>query len=161
MKISLVAAMADNRVIGRRGRLPWRIPADMKHFKRITMGKPVIMGRKTYQSIGVALPGRFNIVVTTRPGLGDADVETARSVHQALDLAEKHGREAMIIGGGEIYQATLPLADYIYLTEVHSEPEGDVHFPPLDKTLWREVRREHHEAKGKVPAFSFVELERI
>jgi len=161
MKISLIAAVADNRVIGRRGRLPWRIPADLARFKALTMGKPVIMGRKTYESIGVALPGRQNIVVTTQRDLGNNDLILARSVHEALTKAEAFGPEAMIIGGAEIYAATLPLADRLYLTEVDAKVEGDTLFPAFDRSLWREERRARHEKVKDGPAFSFVDLVRI
>ena len=102
MKISLIAAVAKNRVIGRRGRLPWKIPADLKHFKKVTMGKPIIMGRKTYQSIGVELPGRTSIVVTRNPAIGAPGLVVAGSVHQALQKAARIGPEAMVIGGGQI-----------------------------------------------------------
>lgn len=158
MKINLIAAVADNRVIGRRGRLPWRLPADMARFKALTMGKPIIMGRKTYESIGVALPGRTNIVVTTQGSLGNDELVCVHSVHDALSRAEEHGPEAFVIGGGEIYAATLPLADRIYLTEVHAKIEGDTLFPAFDRTLWREVKRESHEKVKDSPAYSFVEL---
>ena len=160
MKISLIVAMAKNRVIGRRGRLPWKISADMKHFKKVTMGKPIIMGRKTYQSIGVELPGRTSIVVTRNPAIGAPGLVVAGSVHEALEAAAKIGPEAMVIGGGQIYQATLPLADRIYLTEVHEEVAGDAFFPHLDRSLWREASREDFKREGDVPAHSFVVLER-
>jgi len=160
MKISLVVAMANNRVIGRRGRLPWKIPADMKHFKKTTMGKPVIMGRKTYESIGVALPGRTNIVVTRNPAIDNPDLVLVRSVHEALKKAAEVDGEAMIIGGGQIYEATLPLADRIYLTEVHGDYEGDAFFPHFERTMWREAAREDFTAKGDIPAYSFVVLDR-
>jgi dihydrofolate reductase len=158
MKISLIAAVADNRVIGRRGRLPWRIPADMARFKALTMGKPIIMGRKTYESIGVALPGRTNIVVTTQGSLGNDELVCVRSVHDALTKAEEAASEVFVIGGAEIYAATLPLADCIYLTEVHAKVEGDTLFPAFDRSLWREAKRESHEKVKDAPAYSFVEL---
>ncbi len=160
MKISLIVAMAENRVIGRRGKLPWRIPEDMKDFKKKTMGKPIVMGRKTYQAIGVTLPGRTNIVVTRSPSLDNQDLILAPSVHAALNLAEEYGPEVMVIGGGEIYAATLPLADRIYLTEVHETVEGDATFPPLDRSLWAETSREDFKKSGGRPAFSFVVLDR-
>lgn len=161
MKISLIVAAATNRVIGRRGRLPWKIPADMKHFKDTTMGKPIIMGRKTYQSIGVALPGRTNIVVTNNPTIQNPNIKKAKSVHEALKLARAEGgTEAMVIGGGQIYEATLAIADRIYLTEVHADTPGDAYFPHLDKNLWTEVAREDFKAEGETPAYSFVTLDR-
>ncbi len=161
MRISLIVARADNRVIGRRGRLPWRIPADMKYFKRVTMGKPIVMGRKTYESIGVALPGRTNIVVTNNPTIEAPDIKKARSIHEALKLArEEGGQEVMVIGGGQVYDATLPIADRIYLTEVHENVDGDAWFPHIDKSLWREISREDHKKEADTPAFSFVVLDR-
>lgn len=160
MKISLIVAVAKNRVIGRRGRLPWKIPADIRHFKKVTMGKPLIMGRKTYQSIGAVLPGRTNIVVTHNPTINNPDLVVAGSVHEALKAAGQTGPEVMVIGGGQIYQATLPLADRIYLTEVHEEVEGDAFFPHFDRSLWREVSREDFKKEGDIPAFSFVVLDR-
>lgn len=161
MRISLIVAAATNRVIGRRGRLPWKIPADMKFFKETTMGKPIIMGRKTYQSIGVALPGRTNIVVTNNPTIQNPEIKKAKSVHEALRMArEEGGAEVMIIGGGQIYSATLPIADRVYLTEVHHDYEGDAWFPHLDKNLWTEVAREDFTAEGDTPAYSFVTLDR-
>ncbi len=160
MKISLIAAVAKNRVIGRRGRLPWKIPADIKHFKKVTMGKPILMGRKTYQSIGMALPGRTSIVVTRNPAIDNPDLVLAGSVHEALKVAGEIGPEVMVIGGGQIYQATLPLADRIYLTEVHEEVEGDAFFPHFDHSMWREVSREDFKREGDIPAHSFVVLER-
>ncbi len=161
MKIALIVAAATNRVIGRRGRLPWKISADMKHFKETTMGKPIIMGRKTYQSIGVALPGRTNIVVTNNPTIQNPEIKKAKSVHEALNLAKAEGgTEAMVIGGGQIYEATMPIADRIYLTEVHADIEGDAFFPHLDKNLWTEVSRQDFKAEGDTPAYSFVTLDR-
>lgn len=161
MRISLIVARAKNRVIGRRGKLPWKISADMKYFKTVTMGKPIIMGRKTYESIGVALPGRTNIVVTNNPTIEAEDIKKARSVHEALKLArEEGGAEVMIIGGGQIYDATLPIADRIYLTEVHEEFDGDAWFPHIEKDVWREISREDHKKEGGTPAFSFVVLDR-
>jgi len=160
MKISLIVAMAENRVIGRRGKLPWRIPADLKYFKKITMGKPIIMGRKTFESIGVALPGRTNIVVTRNPTIDNPDLVLARSVHEALKAAAEVDGEAMIIGGGQIYEAALPLADRIYLTEVHGSYDGDAYFPHFERSMWREAAREDFTAHGDIPAYSFVVLER-
>lgn len=161
MRISLIAAVAKNRVIGRRGKLPWRIPADMKHFKATTMGKPIVMGRKTFESIGVALPGRTNIVVTNNPTIVDDDIIKAKSVHEALKLARAEGGpEVMVIGGGQIYDATMPIADRIYLTEVKKDYDGDAWFPHIDPAIWREVNRKDFTAEGDSPAYSFVTLDR-
>ncbi len=161
MRLALIAAVARNGVIGRGGDLPWRIPADLKYFKATTMGKPMIMGRRTYDSIGKALPGRISIVVTRQSGFQAAGVEVAGDLDRAVEIAAGFGaEEAMVIGGGEIYAAALPRADRLYLTEVHIEAEGDVYFPPLDRSQWRELSRDDHPAEGDTPAFSFVTLER-
>ena len=137
MKISLVWAMAQNRVIGRNNSLPWYLPEDLKYFKRITLGKPVIMGRKTYESIGKPLPGRTNIVVSRNAGIFCRGSENGhltwmRQKQLCESIAEIDGiNEAMVIGGAEIYALALPMADRLYLTEVHAEVEGDTTFPVL------------------------------
>jgi dihydrofolate reductase len=146
LKISLIVAVAENGVIGRGGTLPWHVPSDLKTFKRITMGKPVIMGRKTYASIGKPLPGRDNIVVTRDADFSAAETHRAASVDEALDIARRKAAERgvdeiMVIGGAEIFALTLSLADRIYLTRVHAHPDGDVTFPEPDPGVWREVSR--------------------
>ena len=162
MRLALIAAVARNGVIGRGGQLPWRISADLQFFKATTMGKPMIMGRRTFESIGKALPGRTSIVVTRNSEFAADDVEVAGDLGQALAIAAATGTdEVLVIGGGEIYAAALPRTDRLYLTEVHIDAEGDVSFPVLDRTLWREVSRDDHPADGDTPAFSFVTLERI
>jgi len=162
VRLALIAAVARNGVIGRDGELPWRISADLRFFKTTTMGKPMIMGRRTFDSIGKALPGRANIVVTRSADFTADDVEVAADLDQALAIAAATGaEEVMAIGGGEIYAAALPRADRLYLTEVHIDAEGDVHFPTFDRAQWREVSRDDHAAEGDTPAFSFVTLERI
>ena len=160
MIVALVAAVAANGVIGRDGDLPWRIPEDLRHFKAVTLGKPVIMGRRTWQSIGRPLPGRRNIVVTRDAGFVAAGVETAASLDAALAMVGDVA-EAMVIGGGEIYAQALPRAGRLYLTEIHEDAEGDVHFPPVDRAAWRETARDDRPAGGDAPAFSFVTLERV
>ncbi|MCZ6590461.1 MAG: dihydrofolate reductase [Alphaproteobacteria bacterium] len=161
VRLALIAAVAHNGVIGRGGELPWRIPADLKYFKAITMGKPMIMGRRTFESIGKALPGRANIVVTRSADFSADDVEVAGNLDQALEIAVGTGAdEVMVIGGGEIYAAALPRADRLYLTEVHIDAAGDVRFPAFDRAQWRELSRDDHAAAGDNPAFSFVTLER-
>lgn len=147
MIISLIVAAAENGVIGRAGKLPWRIPSDLKTFRRLTMGKPIVMGRKTFQSIGRALDGRDNIVVSRDPGFAAPGVSTAASLADAMVLARvlartRGGDEIMVIGGAEIFNAALPLASRIYWTEIHGRPEGDVTLdrPPSDG--WREVSRQ-------------------
>ena len=147
MIVSLVVAVAENGVIGRDGKLPWRMPSDLKTFRRMTMGKPIVMGRKTFQSIGKALDGRDNIVVTRDAAFSAEGVSVMGSLGEALVLAKGLARtkgvdEVMVIGGGEIFAAALPLAHRIYWTEIHGQPEGDVTFARPDPALWTEVRRE-------------------
>jgi len=142
-KIVLVAAHARNRVIGRDGDMPWRLPSDLKHFKAVTLGTPVIMGRKTYLSIGRPLPGRANIVIS-RSGFSAEGVETVDSLDAALDLARNHARatgatQISVIGGGQIYALAIDLADELLLTEVEADIEGDTVFPEIDSTQWQRV----------------------
>lgn len=164
--IALVVAVADgNNVIGRAGELPWgRLPVDLRHFKETTLGHPVVMGRKTYDSIGRALPGRPNLVVTRQAGWAAAGTEAAPTLAEALARArELAGPEGLvcIIGGGEIYREALPAADVVYLTEVHGQFAGDTFFPPLAPAEWREETRERHPANDQNPhACSFVTLRR-
>jgi dihydrofolate reductase len=144
--ISLVVAVAENGVIGRGGTLPWRVPSDMRTFRRLTMGKPVIMGRKTYDSIGKPLEGRDNIVVTRNTGFDAPGIQRVGGIAEALDFARACAAargvdEIMVIGGAEIFAGTLRLADRIYLTRIHARPDGDTTFPELDANVWREVSR--------------------
>jgi dihydrofolate reductase len=147
LKISLIVAVAENGVIGRGGTLPWHVPSDLKTFQRLTMGKPMIMGRKTYDSIGKPLPGRDSIVITRDAAFSPPGVLTASTVDEALDIArrraaERNVDEIMVIGGAQIFAATLPIADRIYLTRIHMRPDGDVTFPEPSRHLWDEVSRE-------------------
>ncbi len=164
--LSLVVAVAENGVIGRDNGLPWRLPGDLQYFKRITMGKPLIMGRKTFESIGRPLPGRTNIVVTRDPAWTAEGVVVANSLPRAVDLAQEVAAtggagEVMVIGGAEIYAAALPRADRIYLTEVHAAVDGDARLPRLDRAEWREVSRERRvAAAGDQFDYSFVVFER-
>lgn len=133
-------------MIGRGGALPWYVPSDLKTFRRLTLGKPVIMGRRTFESIGKPLPGRDNIVVTRDPAFSAIDVVRAGNMREALDLARRMAAargvdEIMIIGGAQIYAASLALADRIYLTRIHAHPDGDATFPDPDPRFWREVSR--------------------
>ena len=161
MILSIVVAMAENRVIGRDGDLPWRLPEDLKHFKRVTMGKPVIMGRKTWESLYVKpLPGRRNIVVTGNPAYEAEGAETAASFDAALERVSD-AAEAMIIGGAALLAAALPKSDRFYLTEVHDTIDGDTYFPAFDRSEWREISRDDRAADGDHPAYSFVTLERL
>jgi dihydrofolate reductase len=159
--LSLIVAVSRNGIIGHKGELPWRISDDLKNFKSITMGKPIIMGRRTFDSIGVALDGRQNIVVSRSEKIINDDVEMASSLDKALKIASKvNPVEVMIIGGGEIYNLALPKADRIYLTEVHIDVKGDVYFPALNSKHWGEVSRKFFSAEDNTPAYSFVVLER-
>ena len=160
MKLALIAAMAEQRVIGLDNGMPWHLPADLKHFRNLTVGKPVIMGRKTIESIGKALPKRRNIVVTRRSDFGMDGCEVAASIEAAVELVA-HEDEVMIIGGASIYEQTLARADILYLTYIHAQFQGDTHFPVVDETEWEEIEREAHEPDEKNPhAYSFVTLRR-
>jgi dihydrofolate reductase len=161
MKISLVAAMSLDRTIGLRGRLPWHLPADLERFRSITWGKPLLMGRATHESIGRALPGRRNIVLSGDGEYRAPGCEAARSWEEALSLAGK-AEEVMVIGGASLYAHFLPLAQRFYLTLIHREFAGDVWFPAFDEGEWREVRREDVDDDGAVDfGYSFIVLERI
>ena len=142
--ISLVAAMSKNRVIGRGGKIPWHLPADLKRFKELTMGHPVIMGRKTYESLGRALPGRTNVVLSRTPGFNPPDAVTVPSLKEAFDLV-RGVDEIFIIGGQSLYEQALPLADKIYLTAVDVETEGNAFFPKFNENGWNLVSREEHK----------------
>lgn len=160
-RISIVVARARNGVIGAGGRLPWSLPADLRHFRGVTMGKPVIMGRRTWESLGRALPGRRNIVVTRQRGYAAPGAEVAPSWEAALALAGAVP-EIMVIGGADLYRAALPHADRILLTEVDADVEGDVVFPELDRAAWVEVAREWCNADERHAwAYAFVTLDRV
>lgn len=159
MKISFVVAVADNGVIGKNGELPWDIPADLKFFKEKTMGHPIIMGRKTFESIGRALPGRTNIVISRNGDYVAEGAVAVTNVDEALNIAAMETEEAMVIGGAEIYNMYMDVVNCIYLTEVHANPDGDAKFI-FDKSDWVETKREDFKADGETPAYSFVTLER-
>ena len=161
-RIALVIARADNGVIGRHGKLPWRIAEDMRHFKAVTMGKPCIMGRKTWDSLPTKpLPGRANFVVTRNAELRAGGAQIARNVDEALNLAMAlDSEEIAVIGGAEIYHAALPVTDRIYLTEVHADFEGDTHLAPFERSEWRESGRDARVAPDGL-RYDFVVLERI
>jgi dihydrofolate reductase len=144
MKLAFVVAVAKNGVIGRNGHLPWRVSTDLKHFKRLTMGKPIVMGRRTWDSIGRPLPGRETIVITRDPNFSADGAHLADSIEAGLELAQEQAARIaadtiMIVGGSNIFAALLDRADIIHLTEVDLAPEGDVLFPPLDPAQWVEV----------------------
>lgn len=161
MRISLIAAVAENGVIGREGGLPWRIPEDLKFFKATTLGKPVIMGRKTYDSIGKPLPGRLNIVLTRDARWRAQGVRVAHDLDAALEIARASGAdEAMIIGGENVYEAALPHAGRLYLTQVHREFDGDAHFPMLNPEEWLETARKEGAPGDSPLEYTFLTLER-
>ena len=159
--ITLIYARAANGVIGKDGGLPWHLSADLKHFKRLTSGKPMIMGRKTFESLPGLLPGRRHIVLTRRERWDSEGAELATSAEEALALASEgaEGGELMVIGGAAIYDVFMPLAHRIELTEIHAEYEGDTFMKPLGPE-WEVIAREDHAAEGDAPAFSFLTLER-
>lgn len=154
-EITLVMARAANGVIGADGRMPWHLPADLRRFKQLTMGRPMIMGRKTFDSLPALLEGRRHIVLTRDPDWQDENAEIARSVEEALRLA--NAPQVMVIGGAEIYALFLPAADRIELTEIALEPKGDAAIPAPDPAAWTEIARENHPAdEAGRPAYSFV-----
>ncbi|MEM7619013.1 MAG: dihydrofolate reductase [Pseudomonadota bacterium] len=162
----IVVAMTENRIIGSNNAMPWRQSSDLKHFKMLTYGKPIIMGRKTFQTIGKPLEGRNNIVITRNPDFHVEGVRIAFDLHNAKSWAYEYAKEsnveeAMIIGGAEIYQLFLPEVSRIYLTEIHTQLEGDTKFPELDMSQWEEVKRVRHQAGPKDDYdFSFIVLDR-
>ena len=162
-QVALVAAVAINGVIGNAGGLPWRLPSDLKRFKAVTMGKPVIMGRKTWESIGRPLPGRRNIVVTRSQDFGAQDVERASSLEEAIAMAgQGDAAELCVIGGGQLYEEALPIADRLYITHVMAEPDGDTRFPEINQEQWLPVSSEEIVAGENDSAkMRFVVYERI
>jgi dihydrofolate reductase len=163
--VALIVAMSNNRVIGRNNALPWHLSEDLKYFKRTTLGKPVIMGRKTFESIGRPLPGRANIIVS-RSGFTADNISVVSSLEEALTLAESiaytdDAEEVMVIGGAELYAHALPVAQRLYLTLVDAEIEGDAFFPALNNDEWKEISREDHAAIEPNPYnYSFRLLEK-
>jgi len=159
--LSMIVAMAHHRIIGADNDMPWHLPADLQHFRRTTMGKPVVMGRKTYESIGKALPGRHNIVITTNPQYTLADASVVFSVDEALALCAKE-EEVMIIGGGSIYALLIEHTDTLHLTFIDKDVAGDTQFPDWNEYgQWQEVSREAHHADDKNPHdYEFVTLQR-
>ena len=159
--ISIIVALAENGVIGSDNRLPWHLPDDLKRFKALSLGKPIVMGRRTFESIGRPLPGRTNIVVSRQPGLAIEGTVVAQSLDAALAAAGA-APEVVIIGGAEIFRQVLPRTDVIHLTRVHARVAGDVVFPQLDPGKWRETAVEHHAADERHQyAFTFVTLQRV
>lgn len=161
MIISFVVAMDRNRLIGSGNTLPWHLPADLKHFKNVTLGKPIIMGRRTHESIGRPLPGRQNIVVTRNPEYQAEGCDVVNSFEAALTAAQD-AEEVMVIGGSHLFAYALDQTDRIYLTVIEHDFEGDVWLPEWDDNAWREVSREHHDPDEKNPCpYRFVVLERV
>lgn len=166
MRLALIWAMSQNRAIGRNNALPWYLPEDLKYFKQVTMGKPIIMGRKTWESIGRPLPGRTNIVITRDQTFTADGVKIVHSLDEAIRMAENicliNGcDEAVVIGGAEIYALALSRADRLYMTQVHAEVDGDAFFPTFDLESWQELGREDFQGSGANPYdYSFVVLER-
>ena len=165
LPVSLVVAVADNGVIGRGNALPWDLPDDLQHFKRTTMGRPIVMGRKTFESIGRPLPGRLNIILTRDPSWTAHGVSVASSIEQAIDLAEGQAfidgaDSVMVIGGAEVYRQALPFASRAFVTRVHGQVEGDAFFDLDEIASWREVARERVPAGGRNSHdFSVIRLE--
>ena len=155
-EIFLVVAVADNGVIGADGAMPWHIPADLRRFKALTMGKPMVMGRKTFESLPGVLPGRRHIVLTRDSQWDEDGAEVVHSAREAL--ARANAPHVAVVGGAEIYRLFLPLADRIELTEVHTSPPGDAIFPAFKRGGWHETSRESHAAEGRTPGFDFVTL---
>lgn len=167
MRLAIIVAQAENRVIGINNKLPWHLPEDLRYFKQVTMSKPIIMGRKTYESIGRPLPGRTNIVISRQEGYAPEGVKVVPSLEAAIELAENicvidGAEEAMVIGGAQIYEQALTRADRLYLTQVHASVEGDAWFPAFAKEEWREAGREDFTAMEPNPYdYSFIVLDRV
>lgn len=158
MIVSIIVAVANNNAIGGNNQLLWHISADLKRFKQITSGHAIVMGRKTYESIGKPLPNRQNIVITRNRELSLPGVDVVESIDAAKAIAR--GEELFTIGGGEIYSQTLPVADRIYLTCVWADYQADTFFPEINMAEWKEISREDFPAEGETPAYSFILLER-
>ncbi|MNM92920.1 Dihydrofolate reductase type 3 [compost metagenome] len=164
LPLAMIAALAENRVIGIDNRMPWHLPADLKHFKATTLGKPIIMGRKTWDSLGRPLPGRLNLVVSRQPGLTLEGAEVFPSLQAALQRADAWAREKgvdelMLIGGAQLYTEAQPIAQRLYLTRVALQPEGDAWFPELDAD-WHLASSDTHAATAETPAHTFEVWER-
>jgi len=159
MRLSILVAMAKNRVIGKNNALPWHLPADLKHFKALTMGHPVIMGRKTYESIGRLLPGRTNIIVTRQKAYQVAGAITVNSIDDALKVCQAGvdgNNEVFLIGGAELYRQTLERCNRIYITEIQQDFDGDTFFPAFNLEEWKEITREKHFSEDRILDYHFV-----
>ncbi len=165
LPLALIAAVARNGVIGVDNRLPWHLPAELKYFKSVTLGKPVLMGRKTWESLGRPLPGRLNLVISRQAGYSPEGAEAFASLDEALVRGDTWGREQgaveqMLIGGAQLYAQALPQVQRLYLTRVDLAPEGDAFFPAWDEAQWRRVRRDEHAAEGDRPGYACEVWER-
>ena len=165
MKVALIVAVSQNNVIGRDNQLPWHLPEDLQYFKSITMGKPILMGRKTYDSIGRPLPGRTNIVITRDPNWTAEGVEVVNSLEAAMTAGAEacnaaESDEIMVIGGAQIYRDCLPMADKLYLTKVDADIQGDAFFPDIDSNQWQKTSEKTPAVVDKHP-YRFLILERI
>lgn len=165
LPLALIAALARNRVIGRDNQMPWHLPADLKHFKAMTLGKPVVMGRKTWNSLGRPLPGRLNLVVSRQKNLSFDGAEVFPDLESALIRADAWAREQgagelMLIGGAQLYEQALPLAERLYLTRIDLEPQGDAFFPEWEPAAWRLASRTEHPAAAETPGYAFEAWER-
>ncbi len=161
----MIAAMADNRVIGLDNTMPWHLPADLKHFKAMTLGKPIIMGRKTWDSLGRPLPGRLNLVVSRQQDLQLDGAETFTTLDAALVRAEQWAREQgveelMLIGGAQLYAQALGQAQRLYLTRIDAAPEGDAFFPAFEEAEWQRTESQSHPAEGEAPSYRFETWQR-
>jgi dihydrofolate reductase len=161
MRISAIVAMSENRVIGLHNKLPWHLPADLQHFKSVTMGKPILMGRRTYDSIGKPLPGRCNVVITRDPSFQAPGCVVANSIECALQSVG-YSDEVFIIGGALLFEHMLPRIQCLHLTQIHHEFEGDTFFPELNMQEWKRVAAEDYlPDKKNLYAYSFLKLERV
>ncbi len=167
MKIAMIAAVAENNAIGINNKMPWYLPGDLRYFKAVTMGKPIIMGRKTFESLRKPLPGRTNIVITRDENYHFEGIRVVHSLKDALSLAEDVAlidgvQELMVIGGAEIYRQALPQAERLYLTKVYQSFEGDAFFPEIDKSQWQEIAREDHRTDDEQQlTYSYLVLDKI
>jgi dihydrofolate reductase len=159
--ITIIVAKAENNIIGNENQLIWHLPNDLKRFKALTTGHPILMGRKTFESIGRPLPNRTNIVITRNSDWSQEGIQTASSLEKAIEIASKIDPKIFVIGGGNIYQQSLELADILEVTEVHQDFEGDTKFPEIDENTWKETFREKHPIDEKHSIeYSFVTYER-
>lgn len=159
--ISLIVAMDQNQLIGKENQLPWHLPADLQYFKKVTMGKPIVMGRKTFDSIGRVLPGRENVIVTRNRAYTNTDCTILHSIDEIKHFADESGQEVFIIGGAEIFKDILPVADRLYITKIDAEFAGDTYFPTIDEKEWRQVSATPGMVDEKnMYAHEFIVLER-